>query len=133
MTSDYLLDTSALIALETELRMGIEGKALTFLQANEAAVMHISIVTYGEICTVFDEESSELRDQILGRFDIVLITERIARQYAQECARQRNRQSLPIGANDLWIASTALVLGFPLVTRPAAYFRRVQGLSVIEI
>ena len=133
MNADYLLDTSALIAFEDELRTGTDGGAMAFLKGSEAAVMHISVLTHGEFCTVFSEAVSELRDQILGRFDTVPITERIARQYASEFARQRDEQGLPFGVNDLWIASTAVVLGFPLVVRSASHFRRIPHLSVVEI
>ncbi len=43
--------------------------------------------------------------------------------------RERERAGFPMDENDLWIASTALVLGAVLVTRDGD-FRDVPGLSV---
>ena len=36
-----------------------------------------------------------------------------------------------IGANDLWIAATALVYGYPVVTANKEHFRRVPELEVL--
>jgi predicted nucleic acid-binding protein len=38
---------------------------------------------------------------------------------------------MPIGANDLWIAATALAHGRPPLTRDEAHFPRVSGLRVM--
>ena len=45
--------------------------------------------------------------------------------------RHLSDNGLLIGANDLWIAATALAHGLPLVTRNDRHFRRVAGLHVI--
>lgn len=134
MDTDYLLDTSFLIGLESEASHGVtEGPAMQFLKNHEAAVLHISVVTYAEMCTAFSAEATELRDQILGRYHVVHITERIAWQYSGEFVRQRAAQGPMLAANDLWTASTALVLGYPLVARGGNHFRSVHGLTVISV
>jgi predicted nucleic acid-binding protein len=45
--------------------------------------------------------------------------------------RYLRANGLLIGANDLWIAATALANGMPVVTRDEAHFRRVPGLDVL--
>ncbi len=42
------------------------------------------------------------------------------------------RSRRTVGANDLWIAASAVERGVPLLTRNAAEFRRVDGLQVID-
>jgi tRNA(fMet)-specific endonuclease VapC len=37
-----------------------------------------------------------------------------------------------IGANDTWIAATALSHSLPLVTRNARHFQRIPGLTVLS-
>ena len=133
MSHDYLLDTSFLITLELEAYHGRPGEASKFLKEQESAVMHISVITYAEMCTAFEADAVDLRNQILGRYDIVHVNERIALQYAQEFARLRSEPKPVIGPNDLWIASTALVLAYPLVVRGGAQFRNVHGLSIVTI
>ncbi|MBT8396938.1 MAG: type II toxin-antitoxin system VapC family toxin [Gemmatimonadetes bacterium] len=44
--------------------------------------------------------------------------------------RYLKHNGLLIGANDLWIAATAIGHDFPLVTRNTDHFRRVPGLRV---
>jgi predicted nucleic acid-binding protein len=41
------------------------------------------------------------------------------------------QNGLLIGANDLWIAATAIAHDLPLVTRNTDHFRRVPGLKVM--
>ena len=134
MATDYLLDTSFLIGLEGEAYHAVVGGPATqFLRDHEAAVLHISVVTYAEMCTAFSAEETGLRDQILSRYDVVHVTERIAWQFSRELVRQRTEQGPMLATNDLWVASTALVLDYPLVTRDGEHFRQVRGLSVISI
>jgi tRNA(fMet)-specific endonuclease VapC len=49
-----------------------------------------------------------------------------------EIFRELRRKGSLIGANDMWIAATALANGQPLVTRNADEFRRVAGLEVLS-
>jgi predicted nucleic acid-binding protein len=49
------------------------------------------------------------------------------------CAyRHLRRNGQLIGANDLWIAATALAYGMPIVTSNVAHYRRVPGLTVLK-
>lgn len=42
-------------------------------------------------------------------------------------------QKEPIPNNDLWIAATAIVTGYPLITNNEKHFKRVPGLRVNEV
>ena len=103
------------------------------MHEHDAAVLHISVITYGEMCTAFTSETTELRDQILGRYNIIHVDERIAWHYSQEFARLRADQGSMIAPNDLWIGSTALAFSFPLVACNPKQFRRIHGLTVVAV
>jgi len=54
----------------------------------------------------------------------------VAWQYGEIYRRLQSTGTL-IGANDMWIAATALVYGKGLVTRNISEFQRVAGLTVV--
>jgi tRNA(fMet)-specific endonuclease VapC len=70
-------------------------------------------------------------EHLLGGFDPVPITERVARVHAEIWADLVTRGDT-IGAHDLWIAGTALAHGLGVATRNADDFRRVPGLRVLS-
>jgi len=70
-------------------------------------------------------------DSLLGRFRVLVPDLDTSWAYGQRY-RYLKDNGLLIGANDLWIAATAIVHGLPLVTRNPSHFRRVPGLSVVS-
>ena len=66
-------------------------------------------------------------EALLEAHEIVEITEEVAGFYARVRAGLEARGEV-IGANDLWIAATALTHGATLVTNNTAEFSRVPGL-----
>jgi predicted nucleic acid-binding protein len=73
-------------------------------------------------------------DAVAGFLDSFLVvwpTEETLRCYAALYADLRKANAL-IGPNDLWLAACALERALPLLTRNAAEFSRVVGLTVCD-
>jgi len=64
-------------------------------------------------------------------FRILGLTPDVSWEYGR-AYRHLADNGLLIGANDIWIAATALAYGFPVVTRNVRHHRRVPGLEVAE-
>ena len=62
-------------------------------------------------------------------FELLSVTRAVADTYA-DLARSLRAKGKLIGANDLWIAATALEREMALVTRNTAEFSRVPGLKI---
>jgi tRNA(fMet)-specific endonuclease VapC len=69
-------------------------------------------------------------EYLLAELHAIPITATVARVHA-DVWDQLARRGEMIGARDLWIAATALVLGLGLATGNADEFRRIPGLRVI--
>ena len=122
-------DTTFLIDLQRE-RWGDDGPAHDFLRAHAEDGAEICVVALGEYAEGFadwdDPALRALRDVFLVR-DVDQAT---CRQYAT-VVRQLRVHGRLIGANDLWIAASALRHGTGLVTRNVREFSRVPGLRVV--
>ena len=74
-------------------------------------------------------EKLESAEKELGAFQVIPFTDEIARQSAQLQA-SLERKGETMGINDLYIASTALLLKLALVTRNLDDFHSVPGLKI---
>ena len=70
-------------------------------------------------------------EQLIAPFEILPCTADVCWEYGQ-AFQFLKRNGLLIGANDLWIAATALAFDKPLVTRNTREFQRVPGLTVLD-
>ena len=68
-------------------------------------------------------------EAFLAPFFLLPVTPDVAWEYGRTYRHLRGTGQL-IGANDLWIAATALADGMPVVTRNVAHFKRVPHLEV---
>ena len=84
----------------------------------------------GELGEGFSSGSDPVYRSLIDSFEILPITGRVVEHYARIACRLRETGML-IGANDLWIAATALERGSPLVTRNQTHFARVPDLRTI--
>jgi predicted nucleic acid-binding protein len=127
--SGYLFDTCFLIDLEREMRRGA-GKAFAFLQQNAAARPCLSWTVVGEFAEGFGDIHHSACSAMLARFEILPMDLSTAHQYAVTVRLLRSQNQM-IGANDHWIAASALAHSLPLVTSNAAHFSRIPGLLVV--
>jgi predicted nucleic acid-binding protein len=127
-----ILDTSFLIDLEREIqrRLGA-GPAQAFLLAHASEPFAITFTVAGELAAGMPVHGRAQWEVFISRFEVLPCTRDVCWEYAQTF-RYLGDHGLLIGANDLWIAATALAFRRPLVTRNGREFRRVPRLEVIE-
>lgn len=127
-----LIDSNVLIAVE---RSGLQLPHLAAMEPDEPVA--IASITASELLTGIHRAKTEeqrLRREafvegLLAVLPILPIDLRVARTHARLWATlDANGQA--IGANDLWIAATAITHGYALLTENAREFRRVPGLDV---
>ena len=130
MVDALILETTFLVDLERELASGREGRAQRFLQANEYRAMHVTFTIAGELAAGPRLSDRANWDRMVEPFVVLGCTPEVSWRYGR-LYRYLKDNGLAIGANDLWIAATALVFGMPLVTRNERHFARVPDLDVI--
>jgi predicted nucleic acid-binding protein len=123
-----IADTTFLIDLLREQKIGKEGRATKFLQAHREVVFSTTIITVGEIAAGFD--NVEDARNFFARIPLL----RLSMETVYECARvdqELRSVGLRLGENDNWIAGIARYYGETLISNDKA-FRRVSGLEVVS-
>ena len=123
-----LTDTTFWIDLGEERERRQHGPAHRFLARHRSFSLEVSIITWGELAAGVNSPS-EL-DHLLRRVKIIGLHLQVAWE-AGRIERELAEQGLRLGENDNWIAATARVWGFRLVTRDDA-FARVPRLAVFR-
>jgi tRNA(fMet)-specific endonuclease VapC len=127
-----IFDTSVLVALERG------SQALEKLTAGrESEPFGISVVTVSELLHGVHRADSEKRrltrgafvEKIIQTFPLYPFDLNAARIYAKLWANLA-KKGVAIGAHDLMIASTAISLGFSVVTADARDYGKVKEVSV---
>ena len=124
------LDSSFLVDLEREHARREEGHAHQLLVDNPHALLVISAVAAGELACGTSLSARERWERFLAPFRVLDLDQRTAWEYGI-AYRYLSDNGLLIGANDLWIAATAIAHDVPLVTRNVREFGRVPGLRVV--
>lgn len=131
MADALIFDTTFLIDVQRErARQDGSGPAHRFLQGHADASMQLPVTALGEFAEGFADHSHPVLRATVALFEVLAVDAETALRYAEVTRYLREQGRLP-GANDLWIAATALRHGRALVTRNAADFRRVPGLAVV--
>lgn len=130
MGEALILATTFLVDLEREARASTPGRAHAFLEANPDRELCVTLVTAGELACGPRVEEREAWRALVGRFRVLGPDLETGWLYGQTF-RYLADNGMLIGANDLWIAATALSRALPLVTRDVSHFRRVPGLRVV--
>lgn len=126
----YLLDTKICIYIA-------KGHPLAVRERFARHALHelaMSVVTVGELR--FGAEKSQARERALAT--IAQLTQMIppcplpqaAAEHYGDIRATLQKQGLPIGNNDLWLAAHARAEGWVLVTHNTRAFDRVPGLQV---
>jgi tRNA(fMet)-specific endonuclease VapC len=124
-----ILETTFLVDLEREHRHGTPGSAVEFLEANEETRFYLPFVVSGELAAGASMRDRAQWEAFLAPFYVLPSTPEVSWHYGRTYRHLRNDGRL-IGANDLWIAATALANEMPVVTRNVEHFRRVPGLEL---
>lgn len=126
-----ILDSTFLVDFEREIRRKKPGRAMGFLEAHPDAPLSITFTIAGELAAGESLGRNRARwDEFLRPFSLLGFTPEVAWRFGGIYRDLREAGQL-IGANDIWIAATALVHDEPLVTRNTADFSRVEGLDVL--
>ena len=131
MGQALILETTFLVDLEREALRRESGPAHRFLEENAHRELCITLTTAGELACGPRLDERRSWDALVRRFRVLVPDLDTSWAYGQRY-RYLKDNGLLIGANDLWIAATALAHGLPLVTRNPKHFRRVPGLSVVS-
>ena len=127
-----ILDSTFLVDFEREVARRSAGPATRFMQTRSDEELCITFTIAGELAV----GESMTRDRakwktFIRPFRFLDYNDEIAWRFG-EIFRELRRKGSLIGANDMWIAATALANDQPLVTRHADEFRRVAGLEVLS-
>jgi len=128
--SGLILETTFLIDLERELSRGEDGRAQAFLAEHSAASLHITFTVAGELTAGMPLDVRERWEEFIAPFQVLPCTHDVCWEYGQ-AYRYLKTNGLLIGANDLWIGSTAVALDQPPVPRNARPVRRIPRLRVM--
>ena len=130
-----ILDTTVLIQAERQ-----EFEIDKFTENREEEIFGISVITVAELLHgVHRADSTKRRlkrsayvEKVIELFPIYNFDTSIARIYA-ELMSELSRKAIRIGAHDLIIGSTAVSLGFSVVTYNVRHFERIEGLKIEDL
>lgn len=122
---EVIADTTLLI----DLNRGY-APAIKFIEERAETLFKLSIITVGELSPGFRKSGYEVFTRFLHPFPIIEIDHEIAWMYGEIYLALQKKKAV-IGANDLWIATTALVNKCAVVTRNIGEFSRIPNLEVL--
>ncbi len=130
MGSGLILGTTFLVDLEREIVRRTPGPAQAFLGVRDQP-LYLTFTVVGEVAAGTQPGARHRWEQLIAPFEVLPCTQDVCWEYGQ-AFQFLKRNGLLIGANDLWIAATALAFGKPVVTRNLREFQRIPGLTVLD-
>lgn len=127
---DYLIDTTFLIG---RWRQGRKSPEQRFIDRHLEASVAMPWIVRAEFLrgAVLAGTAAQSVVPLLSRYPTLWVSEQTISHYVGTYVALVRRNAM-IGANDLWIAASALEHHLPLLTRNADEFRRVTDLEVID-
>lgn len=129
MERALILETSFLIDFERD-RRNQGGRTLNFLKAHVDHQLLITHTIAGELASGASLSSVKRWEAFIRPFGMLGWNSQVDWHYGK-LFRYLKGQGRLIGANDLWIAATALAYACPLVTANGEHFGRVPELEVL--
>ena len=127
-----ILDSTFLVDFERESARRKAGPAMGFLETRTDEELCITFTIAGEMAAGESMGRDRAKwEAFIRPFRFLGYNDEVAWRFG-EIFRELRRKGSLIGANDMWIAATALANGQPLVTRNADEFRRVADLEVLS-
>lgn len=125
-----ILDTNFIIVAEREAKRGITTTIDRFFAGRAKESFYITFTVAGELAC--GQSASPKRDweRLCRPYPVLPWSGDVSWQYG-EIYRALAAKGQLIGANDMWIAATALVHGMGIVTNNDDEFGRVPGLTVV--
>jgi tRNA(fMet)-specific endonuclease VapC len=125
-----LVDTTLLIDLQRGARNVRRQEAEAWLGEHPNEELGIPAIVLGEFAEGFDDPNHPLLMSYRAGYRIAAVDAVVASCYG-ELSRSLRAAGESIGANDTWIAATALAWDCPLLTRKVGHFARVGDLQVV--
>lgn len=129
MGEPLILETTFLIDFERENARGTSGPAIAFLEGRPDARLYVTFTIAGELAAGLSMGDRRRWEEFLAPFHVLAFNADVSWEFGKTY-RYLRENGLLIGANDLWIAATALAYRMPVVTRNLQHYRRVPGLEV---
>lgn len=124
-----VLDTNFVIAAERAARNKGAGPTDEFLARRASESFFITFTVVGELACGRSASIRRDWERLCKPYPVLPWTIEIAWVYG-EIYRQLAAKGALIGANDMWIAATALASGYGLVSNNVEEFRRIPDLVV---
>src|SRR5687768_2067834 len=115
MDAALAFDTCFLIDWERERKKAVTGPAHRFLAHHHDVELKVSATVLGEFSAGFPDKAHPVLRAVAMGFEVLDADEETAWEYAV-IFRYLKARAMLIGANDLWIAASALRHQLPLVT-----------------
>ena len=125
-----IADTTLLIDLQRSDRNERQQQASRWLEEHVDVEIALPAVVLGEFAEGFESAEHPAVRHYRETHRIIPVDEAVAMVYSR-VSRELRSTGMSIGANDTWIAATALACGAALVTRNKRHFDRVDGLVLM--
>jgi tRNA(fMet)-specific endonuclease VapC len=125
-----ILDTNFIIVAEREAKRGITTTIDRFFASRAKESFYINFTVAGELACGQSANPKRDWERLCRPYPILPWSAEVSWQYG-EIYRALAAKGQLIGANDMWIAATALVHGMGVVTNNVDEFSRVPGLTVL--
>lgn len=122
-----ILDTIVLIDLERELSRGKAGPASAMLEQFGNEELFLTSTVTGELAAGESMRKREVWSGFIRPFTILEITTDVCWRYGELYRLLRSKGTM-IGANDIWIAATAISYKQSLLSRNRSDFHKVPNL-----